>query len=68
VKDDRVISDWPGLKPANLHGGRNLAPTTDLHAAIKGVLQDHLGVAERVLAQTVFPDRAPVKPMKGLIG
>jgi uncharacterized protein (DUF1501 family) len=35
---------------------------------IKGVLRDHLGIAERVLAETVFPDGAPVKPMKGLVG
>jgi uncharacterized protein (DUF1501 family) len=34
---------------------------------IKGVLRDHLGIAERVLAETVFPDSAPVKPMKGLV-
>lgn len=67
VKGGQVISDWPGLKPASLYEGRDLAPTTDLRAAIKGVLYDHLGVAERVLAETVFPDSAPVKPMKGLV-
>ena len=63
-----MISDWPGLKPASLYEGRDLAPTTDLRAVLKGVLHDHLGVAERVLAQTVFPDSAPVKPMQGLVG
>jgi uncharacterized protein (DUF1501 family) len=68
VKGGRVISDWPGLKPANLYEGRDLAPTTDLRAAIKGVLRDHLGLAERVLAERVFPDSAPVKPMQGLVG
>jgi uncharacterized protein (DUF1501 family) len=68
VKGGRVISDWPGLKPAQLYEGRDLAPTTDLRAVIKGVLHDHLGVAERVLAETVFPDSAPVKAMKGLVG
>jgi uncharacterized protein (DUF1501 family) len=68
VKGGRVISDWPGLKPASLYEGRDLAPTTDLRAAFKGVLHDHLGVAERVLAETVFPDSAPVKPIKGLVG
>jgi uncharacterized protein (DUF1501 family) len=68
VKGGRVISDWPGLKPANLHEGRDLAPTTDLRAAIKGVLHDHLGLADRVLAETVFPDSAAVKPIKGLVG
>ena len=34
---------------------------------IKGVLRDHLGIGERVLAQTVFPDSAAARPMKGLI-
>ena len=68
VKGGRVISDWPGLKPANLYEGRDLAPTTDLRAVIKGVLHDHLGVADRVLAEAVFPDSAPVKAMKGLVG
>jgi uncharacterized protein (DUF1501 family) len=68
VKGGRVIADWPGLKPANLYEGRDLAPTTDLRAVIKGVLHDHLGVAERALAETVFPDSATVKPARGLLG
>ena len=68
VKGGRVISDWPGLKVANLYQGRDLAPTTDLRAVIKGVLRDHLGLAETVLAATVFPDSAPVKGIKGLVG
>jgi uncharacterized protein (DUF1501 family) len=68
VKGGRVISDWPGLKAASLYEGRDLAPTTDLRAAFKGVLHDHLGVAERLLAESVFPDSAPVKAMKGLVG
>jgi hypothetical protein len=48
--------------------GRDLAPTSDLRAVIKGLLHDHLGVAERVLAESIFPDSAPVKPMRGLLG
>jgi len=68
VKGGRVISDWPGLKPASLYEGRDLAPTTDLRAVIKGVLRDHLGLSERVLAETVFPDSAATKPMQGLLG
>jgi uncharacterized protein (DUF1501 family) len=67
VKGGRVISDWPGLKPANLFEGRDLAPTTDLRAAIKGVLRDHLGIAERVLAERVFPDSASAKGMQALV-
>jgi uncharacterized protein (DUF1501 family) len=68
VKGGRVISDWPTLKPAKLYEGRDLAPTTDLRAVVKGVLQDHLGLSERALAETVFPDSAAAKPMKGLVG
>ena len=64
----RVIADWPGLKPASLYQARDLAPTTDLRAVVKGVLRDHLGLSERVLAETVFPDSAPVKGIKGLVG
>ena len=67
VKGGRVITDWPSLKAASLYEGRDLAPTTDLRAVIKGVLADHLGLSERALAETVFPDSAMAKPMKGLI-
>jgi uncharacterized protein (DUF1501 family) len=67
IKGGRVIANWPSLKPASLYQGRDLMPTTDLRAVIKGVLADHLGLSERVLAETVFPDSAAAKPMKGLV-
>jgi len=44
LKGGRVVADWPGLKPANLHDGRDLKPTTDLRAVLKGLLKDHLRV------------------------
>jgi uncharacterized protein (DUF1501 family) len=68
VKGGRVIADWPGLRAANLYEGRDLAPTTDLRAALKGILRDHLGISEPALAKNVFPDSAQVKPMQGLVG
>jgi uncharacterized protein (DUF1501 family) len=68
VKGERVIANWPGLKPAHLYEGRDLAPTSDLRAVIKGVLRDHLGLSERVLAESVFPNSAAVKGMNGLLG
>ena len=67
VRGGRVIADWPSLKAASLYQGRDLAPTTDLRAVIKGVLADHLGIGEAVLASTVFPESAAARPMKGLI-
>jgi uncharacterized protein (DUF1501 family) len=68
VKGGRMISDWPGLKVATLHEGRDLKPTMDLRGVIKGVLQDHLGLSERVLSASVFPDSGAAKPVAGLIG
>jgi uncharacterized protein (DUF1501 family) len=68
LKGGRVITDWPGLAAANLYEGRDLKPTTNLHAVLKGVLRDHLRVNERVLDTVVFPDSAAVKPMPDLMG
>jgi uncharacterized protein (DUF1501 family) len=67
LKGGSVIADWPGLKPANLHDGRDLKPTTDLRAVLKGLLRDHLRVDETALAAKVFPDSGAVKPMAGLL-
>jgi uncharacterized protein (DUF1501 family) len=67
VKGGRVIADWPGLKTASLYEARDLAPTTDLRAILKGVLRDHLGLSERTLSTRVFPDSIGVKPIDGLV-
>jgi uncharacterized protein (DUF1501 family) len=68
LKGGRVIADWPGLKTAQLYEGRDLKPTTDLRAVLKGLLRDHLRVEERELAASVFPDSADVAPIGGLVG
>ena len=67
LKGGRVVADWPGLKPANLHEGRDLKPTTDLRGVLKGVLKDHLRLDEAVLASKVFPESGRVKPVAGLL-
>jgi uncharacterized protein (DUF1501 family) len=66
LQGGRVIADWPGLKAADLYQGRDLKPTIDLRAVLKGVLKDHLRVDDRALAATVFPGSDDVKPMAGL--
>jgi len=63
----RVIVDWPGLKSADLYEGRDLKPTTDLRAVLKGLLADQFGLSDAVLGNAVFPGTAAVMPMKGLI-
>ncbi len=67
LKGGRVIADWPGLKEANLYDKRDLKPTTDLRAVLKGVLKDHLRADDAALAQKVFPGSDAVKPMTGLV-
>ena len=67
LKGGRVIADWPGLKSTDLFENRDLKPTTDLRAVLKGLLKDHLRADDRVLAQRVFPGSDGVKPMPGLV-
>jgi uncharacterized protein (DUF1501 family) len=63
----RVIADWPGVSESALYQGRDLKPTTDLRAVLKGLLKDHLRADERALAEIVFPGSNAVKPMAGLL-
>jgi uncharacterized protein (DUF1501 family) len=68
LKGGRVLADWPGLKGSALHENRDLKPTTDLRAVLKGVLKDHLRADDRALAENVFPGSSNVRPMRGLVG
>jgi uncharacterized protein (DUF1501 family) len=68
VKGGRVIADWPGLRPEDLYEDRDLAPTTDLRAVLKGVLRDHLGIDARRLSTEIFPDSLGIAPVDGLVG
>ncbi len=67
IAGGRVIADWPGLKDTQLYQNRDLAPTADLRAALKGVLADQFGLSMAALGNAVFPESSSVKPMKGLI-
>ncbi len=67
VNGGEVITDWPGLAPADLYHGRDLQPTADIRSLFKGVLRDHLGTPESALETSVFPDSGRVTAMEGLI-
>jgi uncharacterized protein (DUF1501 family) len=67
LKGGRVIADWPGVADSALYQSRDLTPTTDLRAILKGLLRDHLRVEEGVLAQQVFPGTESVKPASNLL-
>lgn len=66
VAGGRVAGDWPGLAPARLHEGRDLAPTMDVRSLYKGILRDHLGVAVADLESRVFPGSRAAPPAERL--
>jgi uncharacterized protein (DUF1501 family) len=66
VRGGRVVADWPGLAAPKLYLGRDLMPTADLRAVLKGVLADQWGLSAAVLARSVFPGSDGVRPMAGL--
>jgi uncharacterized protein (DUF1501 family) len=67
LKGGRVVADWPGLKASDLYENRDLKPTTDLRAVLKGLLRDHLRVDDHALAEAVFPGSEAIKPIDGLV-
>jgi uncharacterized protein (DUF1501 family) len=67
VRGGRVVTDWPGLSSRQLYQDRDLRPTLDLRAVMKGLLAEHLAVPERALESAVFPASAAARPLKGLV-
>ncbi len=66
VRGGRVVADWPGLAAPKLLDDRDLMPTTDLRAVLKGVLAEQWGLSADVLARSVFPGSDGVRAMTGL--
>lgn len=58
VRGGRVYGEWPGLAPASLYQGRDLAVTTDYRSVLAAVIARHLRLPDRALAE-VFSDFAP---------
>ncbi|MBV9345296.1 MAG: DUF1501 domain-containing protein [Gammaproteobacteria bacterium] len=67
VAGGRVVADWPGLAPRALYEGRDLRPTLDLRAVLKGLLAEGLGVSPRALESDVFPDSTAARALPGLL-
>lgn len=63
----RILADWPGLGPRDLHEGRDLKGTLDTRALLKAALQ---GTFDLTGAQVerVFPDSAAARPVSDLMG
>ena len=67
VAGGRVIADWPGLASRALYQGRDLMPTLDLRCVLKGVLEEHLGIAAPALEASVFPGSERARALTGLM-
>lgn len=67
LEGGRVLGDWPGLRDDRLYEGRDLAPTTDMRALLKGVLASHLGLSSAEIDKYVFPEAKGVRALPDLI-
>ena len=61
----RVLTDWPGLATRDLYEGRDLRPTLDTRAILKGVLHDHMQVSNAAL-NDIFPQSDVAKTLSVL--
>ena len=66
VKGGRVIADWPGLRPADLHQGRDLKPTADLRSIFKAALIEHMDADPGYVDSKVFPNSGEARATPGL--
>ena len=67
VNGGRVLADWPGLGKSDLYDGRDLKPTMDIRGLFKGVLADHLKIADKVIELSVFPNSAAAPQVRHLV-
>jgi uncharacterized protein (DUF1501 family) len=55
VQGGRIVSDWPGLAPGDLHEGRDLRPTLALDTLIASLCADAFELDAERTAQVLFP-------------
>jgi len=67
VKGGRVVADWPGLRSADLLDGRDLKPTIALENFVAGAVAAHFGLDPALVARTLYPAIAGVKPLGNLL-
>jgi uncharacterized protein (DUF1501 family) len=66
VRGGRVYGEWPGLAPAALYEGRDLAVTTDYRNVLAAVIARHMRLSDSALAE-VFPGLPPARSELGQI-
>ena len=66
VARSAVVADWPGLAPAQLYENRDLKPTLDARAVLKGVIAGSFDLTA-AQADRVFPGSAEVRARSDLM-
>jgi uncharacterized protein (DUF1501 family) len=66
VNGGKIRGVWPGLSKIALLEERDLAPANHLESLFKSALVQHLGISERQVAETIFPDINSIKMMENL--
>jgi uncharacterized protein (DUF1501 family) len=67
VRGGRVVADWPGLLPADLHEGRDLRPTLALDRLLASACAETFGIDPDRTARVLFPDSARGAPLERLL-
>lgn len=62
VARSQVVTDWPGLSDRNLYEGRDLRPTLDTRAVLKGAIAGTFDLTARQI-ERVFPDSTEARGM-----
>jgi uncharacterized protein (DUF1501 family) len=62
VAGGRIVGPWPGLAPDRLHRGGDLVRTIDLHAVVKAVLIEHMGLPRESVERIVLPGVTAMGP------
>lgn len=67
VQGGRVLADWPGLQPADLHDGRDLRPTRGLDALIASVAAQAFSLDADRVGRTLFAQAKATPAFDGLV-
>ena len=67
VQGGRIITDWPGLAPANLLDGRDLRPTLGLDALIASACAETFRLDPERTARVLFPGSTPGRSLPSLL-
>lgn len=67
VQGGRVVADWPGLKNANLHDGRDLKPTLALDALVASTCAQTFQLDPDRTARTLFPSAGQGQAVQRLL-